>query len=175
MRRLLRDGYDVAMRPSQHEIGPHFNGGAIPSVPNTRSNEVYLRRCKAAGVAPHPARFPFEVPEFFVRFLTTEGQLVYDPFAGSNVTGAAAEALGRRWFSTEIRADYVEGSRYRFADPAVRTAAAPLLAEVAGELFGQELVHAGQRLQVGLGHAHSTIPPSRRSVRSRRPSGCPAP
>jgi DNA modification methylase len=125
MRRLLRDGYDVAMRPSQHEIGPHFgrdNGGAIPpnlmSVPNTRSNEVYLRRCKAAGVAPHPARFPFEVPEFFVRFLTTEGQLVYDPFAGSNVSGAAAEAEGRRWISTDIRADYVEGSRYRFAEPA---------------------------------------------------------
>src|ERR671922_49111 len=86
----------------------------LMSVPNTRSNEVYLRRCKAAGVAPHPARFPFEVPEFFVRFLTTEGQMVYDPFAGSNVTGAAAEAEGRRWISTEIHAGYVEGSRYRF-------------------------------------------------------------
>src|SRR5205085_9867390 len=33
MRRLLKDGYKVAQRPSQHEIGPHFrrdNGGAIP-------------------------------------------------------------------------------------------------------------------------------------------------
>ena len=123
MRRLLRDGYDVAMRPSQHEIGPHFrrdNGGAIPpnlmSVPNTKSNELYLRRCREAAIAPHPARFPYEVPEFFVRFLTSEGQLVYDPFAGSNITGAAAEALGRRWISTEIRADYVEGSRLRFEE-----------------------------------------------------------
>ena len=123
MRRLLRDGYDVAMRPSQHEIGPHFgrdNGGAIPpnlmSVPNTRSNEYYLRRCREERVAPHPARFPLEVPDFFVRFLTTEGQLVYDPFAGSNVTGAAAEALGRRWLSTDTQADYVEGSRFRFEE-----------------------------------------------------------
>jgi DNA modification methylase len=130
MRRLLRDGYDVAMRPSQHEIGPHFgrdNGGAIPpnmmSVPNTRSNELYLRRCRAAGIAPHPARFPYEVPEFFVRFLTAEGQLVFDPFAGSNITGAAAEALGRRWLATEIRADYVEGSRLRFEEPAASRAA----------------------------------------------------
>ena len=106
------------------------NGGAIP--PNLMSVEhaverVYLRRCKAAGVAPHPARFPFEVPEFFVRFLTTEGQLVYDPFAGSNVTGAAAEAAGRRWFSTEIRADYVEGpatgSRTRPSEPPAALAA----------------------------------------------------
>jgi site-specific DNA-methyltransferase (cytosine-N4-specific) len=130
MRRLLRDGYDVAMRPSQHEIGPHFrrdNGGAIPpnlmSVPNTKSNELYLRRCREAAIAPHPARFPYEVPEFFVRFLTSAGQLVYDPFAGSNITGAAAEALGRRWISTEIRADYVEGSRLRFEEPAAARAA----------------------------------------------------
>jgi len=129
MRRLLRDGYDVAMRPSQHEIGPHFrrdNGGAIPpnlmSVPNTKSNELYLRRCREAGIAPHPARFPYEVPEFFVRFLTSEGQLVFDPFAGSNITGAAAEALGRRWIATEIRADYVDGSRLRFEEPVARAA-----------------------------------------------------
>ena len=87
------------------------------SVPNTKSNELYLRRCREAAIAPHPARFPYEVPEFFVRFLTSEGQLVYDPFAGSNITGAAAETLGRRWISTEIRADYVEGSRLRFEEP----------------------------------------------------------
>ena len=33
MKRLLRDGYQTANRPSQHDIGPHFrrdNGGAIP-------------------------------------------------------------------------------------------------------------------------------------------------
>jgi site-specific DNA-methyltransferase (cytosine-N4-specific) len=131
MRRLLRDGYDVAMRPSQHEIGPHFrrdNGGAIPpnlmSVPNTKSNELYLRRCREVAIAPHPARFPYEVPEFFVRFLTSEGQLVYDPFAGSNITGAAAEALGRRWISTEIRSDYVEGSRLRFEEAGATAKAA---------------------------------------------------
>jgi site-specific DNA-methyltransferase (cytosine-N4-specific) len=131
MKRLLRDGYDTAMRPSQHEIGPHFgrdNGGAIPpnmlSIPNTRSNEVYLRRCREAGVAPHPARFPVEVPDFFVRFLTVEGQMVFDPFAGSNVTGAAAEALGRKWISTEIQKDYVDGSRYRFDEPAAKPRAA---------------------------------------------------
>src|SRR5437588_639166 len=70
MRRLLRDGYDVAMRPSQHEIGPHFrkdNGGAIPpnllEVPNTRSSDDYFRQCRAAGLPIHPARFPAPVPD----------------------------------------------------------------------------------------------------------------
>lgn len=123
MQRLLRDGYQPARRPSQHDIGPHFrrdNGGAIPpnllEVPNTRSADAYIRRCRAAGLPVHPARFPPAVPEFFVRFLTEPGQLVLDPFAGSNVTGQVAEALGRRWLSVEINADYVRGSRLRFAD-----------------------------------------------------------
>jgi site-specific DNA-methyltransferase (cytosine-N4-specific) len=121
MKRLLKDGYEVARRPSQHDIGPHFrrdNGGAIPpnvlTVPNTRSNEPYLVACRAAGIAPHPARFPRELPEFFIRFLTQPGQLVVDPFAGSNVTGHAADELGRSWLSVELNADYVDGSRLRF-------------------------------------------------------------
>jgi site-specific DNA-methyltransferase (cytosine-N4-specific) len=111
------------MRPSQHEISSHFqrdNGGAIPpnilTVPNTRSFDAYIQRCRAAGLPVHPARFPKELPEFFVRFLTSEGQLVVDPFAGSNVTGEVAESLGRRWVSAEINEDYVEGSRLRFEE-----------------------------------------------------------
>ncbi len=133
MRRLLKDGYKTAYRPSQHEIGPHFqrdNGGAIPpnllSIPNTRSSDEYLRRCRAAGLAIHPARFPDGVPEFFIRFLTQPGDQVLDPFAGSNVTGQVAQALGRRWLSVEINAAYVAGSLVRFADavPNARPASA---------------------------------------------------
>ena len=67
MKRLLKDGYKPAMRPSQHEIGPHFrrdNGGAIPpnllTIPNTRSNDDYLRQLPGGRAAdpsgPLPAR-----------------------------------------------------------------------------------------------------------------------
>ena len=123
MRRLLRDGYQTARRPSQHDISPHFrrdNGGAIPpnllEIPNTRSNDEYFRRCRAAGLPIHPARFAAAVPDFFIRFLTERGQLVLDPFAGSNMTGHVAERLQRRWLSVEINADYVRGSQLRFVD-----------------------------------------------------------
>jgi DNA modification methylase len=125
MKRLLRDGYQPAKRPSQHDIGPNFqrdNGGAIPpnilTVPNTRSFDPYIHRCKAAGLTVHPARFPPDLPEFFIRFLTRDGQLVVDPFAGSNVTGQVAQRLGRKWLSVEINGDYVESSRLRFDDAA---------------------------------------------------------
>jgi DNA modification methylase len=131
MKRLLKDGYKVARRPSQHDISPHFqrdNGGAIPPnllmVPNTRSRDDYILRCREAGLPIHPARFPPDLPEFFIRFLTRPRQLVLDPFAGSNVTGQVAESLERSWISVEINADYVLGSRLRFPD-AVPTASRP--------------------------------------------------
>jgi site-specific DNA-methyltransferase (cytosine-N4-specific) len=125
MKRLLRDGYKPELRPSQHEISRHFqkdNGGAIPPniliIPNTRSSDDYFKRCREAGLPIHPARFPAALPEFFIKFLTRPGQLVLDPFAGSNVTGQAAEQLGRHWISFEINAEYVAGSRFRFLPPA---------------------------------------------------------
>jgi site-specific DNA-methyltransferase (cytosine-N4-specific) len=83
-------------------------------VPNTRSYDEYLFKCRAAGLPIHPARFPPELPDFFIRFLTSEGDTVLDPFAGSNVTGQIAETLGRKWMSVEINGDYVAGSRLRF-------------------------------------------------------------
>lgn len=121
MHRLLREGYEARRRPSQHTISPHFrrdNGGAIPpnllEVPNTRSKDDYIRRCREEGLPVHPARFPLGVPDFFIRFLTKPGQLVVDPFAGSNVTGFVAEGLERQWLSVEINEEYVKGSRLRF-------------------------------------------------------------
>jgi site-specific DNA-methyltransferase (cytosine-N4-specific) len=121
MKRLLRDGYEPAMRPSQHAISDRFqrdNGGAIPpnllDVPNTRSQDDYLRQCRAAGLPIHPARFPRDLPDFFIRFLTEPGQIVLDPFAGSNVTGEVAEKLERRWIAIEIDLNYVAGSKLRF-------------------------------------------------------------
>jgi site-specific DNA-methyltransferase (cytosine-N4-specific) len=65
-------------------------------------------------VRKHPARFPPQVPEFFIRFLTDEKDLVVDPFAGSNVTGKVAATLGRRWASFELHRYYLEPSIARF-------------------------------------------------------------
>lgn len=62
----------------------------------------------------HPARFPIQVPSFFIRLLTSEEDLVVDPFAGSNVTGQAAEELRRRWAAFELDRAYLEPSIARF-------------------------------------------------------------
>lgn len=118
---LLRNGYTPKLRPSGHDISHKFSrdrGGAIPSnliaASNTDSNSHYLQACRKEGLKPHPARFPYQLPEFFIRFLTGEGDLVLDPFAGSNVTGEVAERLQRRWLAFEIIKEYLKSSLFRF-------------------------------------------------------------
>jgi DNA modification methylase len=121
MKSLIKNGYKPAVRPSGHDISDTFqrdNGGAIPpnllEFSNTESNSYYLRRCKDAGIKPHPARFPIALPDFFIKFLTDPNDVILDPFAGSNVTGEAAEKLGRQWLGLELNKDYVAGSQFRF-------------------------------------------------------------
>lgn len=123
MRKLLKTGYKPALRPSGHDISTKFgrdNQGAIPpnllTLANTDSSSAYIRRCKEAGVKAHPARFPQGFAEFFIRFLTDKGDVVLDPFAGSNTTGSVAERLQRRWIAFEIDEGYLRGSLYRFRE-----------------------------------------------------------
>lgn len=123
MKKLLEDSkhfYTPKKRPSGHDISEHFgndNGGAIPpnllEISNTDSNSQYLRSCKLAGIKGHPARFPEKLPEFFIKFLTDEGDLVLDFFAGSNTTGSIAEKLRRRWLAFELDHEYLAASAFR--------------------------------------------------------------
>ena len=131
MERLNRRGLNAKVRPSGHNISTSFSeikaGGSIPpnvvedEIPadlvrlgNNAANDVYTRRCKAAGLKIHPARFPAALPEFFLKLVTDEGDVVLDPFAGSNTTGAVAESLHLRWIAVDNVPEYLEASRFRF-------------------------------------------------------------
>ncbi len=130
MRDLLKNGYRAKLRPSGHDISEKFsidNGAAIPpniiALAHTESNSFYLRYCKEHGMKPHPARFPAELPEYFIRMLTDPGDFVVDPFAGSCVTGEVAERLNRKWLCVELVEDYLQGALGRFQRPAKKDAA----------------------------------------------------
>jgi site-specific DNA-methyltransferase (cytosine-N4-specific) len=133
MLRLAKKGVRATVRPSGHAITSSFDriqsGGSIPSnvfqdqlasemliAGNNAANDPYTKRCKEAGLKIHPARFPAALPEFFVKLLTDEGDLLVDPFAGSNTAGAVAERLGRRWIAMELVEEYLEASKFRFAE-----------------------------------------------------------
>lgn len=140
MQSLLRTGkYNAGKRPSEHVIGARSflvdNGGAIPpnvlTIPNdevselnqlnnvlvgsnTESGDSYQRYCKSRGLTPHPARMPIGLAKFFVNLCTDPGDLVFDPFAGSNTTGAAAEQLDREWLTVEANPEYAAAGIGRF-------------------------------------------------------------
>ena len=124
MERLIKRGLKQTKRPSGHMIREGFSkdkGGSIPSnliqIGNNESNSNYIKESKRLGKKIHPARYPAELPRFFMEFLTDSGDLVLDPFAGSNTTGAVAEKLERRWISIERLREYAEDSELRFASP----------------------------------------------------------
>ncbi len=127
MHALLKNGYKPKLRPSGYDISPHFQknrGGAIPSnllvFSHTSSNDYYQRRCREEKVVVHPARFPTDLPLFFISMLTDPGDLVVDIFAGSNVTGWVAEHMKRRWLAFELEKEFVRGAAFRF-EPSAST------------------------------------------------------
>jgi len=136
---LKRQSYNSGVRPSEHNVSKNGflkkHKGAIPSnvlrFSNTSSQDDYLRYCREHKLATHPARMPAQLAEFFIKFLTKPGDVVMDPFAGSNTTGAAAERLDRKWIAIEPTADYIRGSVGRFG--AKRPKLQPLLRSVNGK------------------------------------------
>lgn len=129
MKNLLKNGYTAKRRPSEHQISKKFkrdHGGAIPPnllVPNnllafsnTASTNRYLKLCREnKDIAKiNPARYPEDIPEFFMRFLTDKNDRILEPFAGSNTTGYVAEILGRKWMAFELIPEYTVGSIFRF-------------------------------------------------------------
>lgn len=134
MIRLNQRGVRATVRPSGHNITGDFDkmdaGGSIPAnlvenesttdllrFGNNAANDQYTKRCKEAGIKIHPARFPAALPDFFLKLLTDEGDLVVDPFVGSNTTGAVAESLHRRWIGSDDVEEYLAASKFRFPEP----------------------------------------------------------
>lgn len=119
---LKSQKYNAGKRPSEHKIGERSflknNEGAIPSsvitAANTQSGTTYQKYCKEHELEPHPARMPAALAEFFINFLTEPGDLVLDPFGGSNTTGYVAESLNRNWIAVEPNEEYIKGSVGRF-------------------------------------------------------------
>lgn len=123
MIRLIDRGFRAKKRPSGHLAKATWQkdlGGAIPgnvlTMGNNDSNGRYIAMLTKRGLKVHPARFPVQLPEWFIRFLTDPGDVVLDVFGGSMTTGWAAERLDRAWLGFEQSEEYVQASRLRFYD-----------------------------------------------------------
>ena len=114
--------YNSGTRASGHNISEtgflKENKGAIPAsailMANTAVDPNYSAWCKKKGIDLHPSRMPIGLADFFIKFLTTPGDLVFDPFGGSCTTGKSAELLKRKWVCTEQNPEYLIGAKGRF-------------------------------------------------------------
>lgn len=62
----------------------------------------------------HSAVFPIELCNRIIKYYSFVGDLVFDPFAGSGTLGNSALRLGRNFFLTEAKGEYVERMKQSF-------------------------------------------------------------
>jgi DNA modification methylase len=141
MRRLIkRNNLHTGTRPSGYKITSSFlknkNKGSISpnflslneqefihetlenslTIPNNDNQKVFYDFCKKYNFQQHPARMQASLAEYFIRFLTDEKDIVFDPFSGSNTTGIVSQNLKRKWIACEKEIDYIKSSTIRFFD-----------------------------------------------------------
>lgn len=54
----------------------------------------------------HSAAFPEDLPKWFIKLFTIEGDVVLDPFVGSGTTAVVAKQLGRQYVGIDINEEY---------------------------------------------------------------------
>ena len=100
----------------------------VQTFANSDPQTALTARLLEAGLPKHCARMPLALAEWWIKFLTRRGDTIYDPFAGSNTTGLAAERLGRNWIASDRSLAYALGSALRFPDQNVSFGAEALAA-----------------------------------------------
>lgn len=83
------------------------NPGDVWIIPNVKHNHIEK--------TTHPCQFPVELVERLVLALTTEGDLVLDPYMGVGTTAVAALLHKRRAAGADVVAEYLEIARNRVA------------------------------------------------------------
>lgn len=86
--------------------------GKIPS------NVFHFPTASAVRGKRHPAAFHPDLPSWFIRALTDEGDLVLEPFAGSGTTCKVAKELNRNFIGIELNEEY-----HRIASESVNSVA----------------------------------------------------
>ncbi|MBC8511926.1 MAG: site-specific DNA-methyltransferase [Dehalococcoidia bacterium] len=80
----------------------------------------------------HSATFPIDLPAWFIKLFTKEGDIVLDPFVGSGTTALAAIQLGRKHVGIDINKGYIELAGKRITETQIRL---PIIAEAPEEMY----------------------------------------
>ncbi len=73
-----------------------------------RINPVIKINAKGENSYGHSAPFPDDIAEMGVKFFTSVGEIVYDPFMGSGTVAKMSILGNRNWIGSEISSDYCQ-------------------------------------------------------------------
>lgn len=76
----------------------------------------YRKDAARLGLPAHGAPMPKAIYDFWIKFLSEEGDFCADIFAGRLTLGKSCEELGRRWVVIEQILEYVRAGAERFVD-----------------------------------------------------------
>ena len=88
--------------------------GRIPTTIFHFNNAACLP--KGSVSVDHPAPFHPEIPEYYIKWLTDEGDTVLDPFMGSGSTALAAQTWKRNWIGFDLNPTYVSLTEKRLKE-----------------------------------------------------------
>ena len=94
----------------RHNIGKQENLVEMRSVFRSNSNTSSDENKK------HPATFPVELPQQYLKAMTSQQDIVVDPFLGSGSTIIACEKTGRICYGIELDPKYVDVIVQRYVD-----------------------------------------------------------
>lgn len=84
-------------------------------IPNTTHN--FISKYFYYGKHPHhPAEKSLELTEQLIKWCSSEGDIILDPFFGSDTTGVACKKLDRHYIGYEINPEYVKIARARLSE-----------------------------------------------------------
>jgi site-specific DNA-methyltransferase (cytosine-N4-specific) len=112
----LEDKRDKVSRPSHHSVvRTRMRDTAIRRGGTTPPNVIeYCSTSHYEDIGnPHPAKTQYVIADYWVRYLTEEGDIILDPFCGSGTVGVAALRYGRNFLGVEKEMKYVQLARRR--------------------------------------------------------------
>lgn len=112
---VIRDIHEYCLVFSKHSFKRAVKGNSTIEKDEFMDSTLSIwnitpARAKKIG---HPAPFPEELPERFIKLFSYEEDLILDPFMGSGTTAVAAKSLGRNYVGYEIKKEYFELSKER--------------------------------------------------------------
>ena len=112
VKKRSRSGRATCLR-SKNGVVDQYSHADMPTQPYRIPDSVISVQRQQGSVnqkhkLDHPAVFPVELPKFAMQAYTFEGEVVFDPFAGSGTTIIAGERIGRIVVASEFAPEYVD-------------------------------------------------------------------